>query len=136
MRWGEKYSAKFPDPAKTRHYYIAVEADKWDYLPSGSDEVCGMPLAPDLLPKHSAWKARYFQYTAGTFTKRVSETSRLGILGPVLRGVVGEYVAVTFLNREIGGIYSMHPHGVKYDKDSEGSYHSDLADKLASRKNL
>ncbi|HEY3857018.1 MAG TPA: multicopper oxidase domain-containing protein [Verrucomicrobiae bacterium] len=130
---GGKYFGQVPDPAKTRHYYIAVESDKWDYLPSGSDPVCGIPLTPDILGNHSVWKARYFQYTDASFTKRVPQTSRLGILGPVLRGVVGEYLAVTFLNREIGGVYSMHPHGVKYDKDSEGSYHSDFADKAAPR---
>jgi hypothetical protein len=132
---GGKYFGQIPDPAKTRHYYIAVEADKWDYLPSGSDPVCGIPLTPDILQNHSVWKARYFQYTDASFTKRAPQTPRLGILGPVLRGVVGEYLAVTFLNREIGGVYSMHPHGVKYDKDSEGSYHSDFADKAASRGN-
>jgi hypothetical protein len=131
---GGKYFGQTPDPAKTRHYYIAAEAQKWDYLPSGSDQVCGMPLPPSVILKHNVWKARYFQYTDGTFTKRVPQTSRLGILGPVLRGVVGEYLEVTFLNREIGGVYSMHPHGVKYDKDSEGSYHSDRADQLALRR--
>jgi hypothetical protein len=122
--FGGKYFGQIPDPAKTRHYYIAAESDKWDYLPSGSDPVCGTPLSPNILLDHSVWKVRYFQYTDGTFTKRVPQTPRLGILGPVLRGVVGEYLAVTFLNREISGIYSMHPHGVKYDRDSEGSYHT------------
>jgi manganese oxidase len=131
---GGKYFGQIPDPAKTRHYYIAAEADKWDYLPSGSDEVCGLPLTPAVIEKHKVWKVRYFQYTDGTFTKRMPQTARLGILGPVLRGTVGEYLAVTFLNREIGGIYSMHPHGVKYDKDSEGSYHSDHADQLAAHR--
>jgi hypothetical protein len=131
---GGKYFGQIPDPAKTRHYYIAAEAQKWDYLPSGSDEVCGLPLTPSVLLKHNVWKVRYFQYTDATFTKRVPQPSRLGILGPVLRGVVGEYLAVTFLNREIGGVYSMHPHGVKYDKDSEGSYHGGRADQLASRR--
>ena len=41
---GGKYFGQIPDPAKTRHYYIAAEAQKWDYLPSGSDVVCGLPL--------------------------------------------------------------------------------------------
>lgn len=131
---GGKYFGRVPDPAKTRHYYIAAEAQKWDYMPSGSDEVCGLAIPPAVVLKHNVWKVRYFQYTDGTFTKRVPQQSRLGILGPVLRGVVGEYLAVTFLNREIGGIYSMHPHGVRYDKDSEGSYHSDYADQLAARR--
>jgi hypothetical protein len=43
-------------------------------------------------------------------------------LGPVLRGVVGEYLAVTFFNRT-DEVLSMHPHGVKYDKHSEGAFH-------------
>src|SRR4029078_5199525 len=46
---------------------------------------------------------------------------RLGLLGPALRGVVGEFLAVTFLNRADRPL-SMHPHGAKYDKDSEGAY--------------
>jgi hypothetical protein len=129
---GGKYFGKTPDPAKTRHYYIAAEADLWDYLPSGSDPVCGMPLPVDIVLQHKIWKVRYFQYTDGTFTKRVPQPARLGILGPVLRGMVGDYLEVTFLNRAIGGIYSMHPHGVKYDKDSEGSYQPDQA-KLPGR---
>ncbi len=131
---GGKYFGQIPDPARTRHYYIAAEAQKWDYLPSGSDEVCGMPLTPSVVLKHNVWKGRYFEYTDGTFTKRAPETARLGILGPVLRGTVGQYLAVTFLNREIGGVYSMHPHGVKYDKDSEGSYYGVRADQLSSRR--
>jgi hypothetical protein len=131
---GGKYFGQTPDPAKTRHYYIAAEAAKWDYLPSGSDEVCGLPLTPSVIQRHNVWKVRYFQYNDGSFTKRVPQLSRLGILGPVLRGVVGQYLEVTFLNNEIGGVYSMHPHGVKYDKDSEGSYHSNRADKLAAHR--
>ncbi len=124
---------KFPIPRE-----LAITTSPWSrtngiIFPSGSDPVCGIPLTPDILQNHSVWKARYFQYTDATFTKRAPQTPRLGILGPVLRGVVGEYLEVTFLNREIGGTYSMHPHGVKYDKDSEGSYHSDFADKAASR---
>jgi hypothetical protein len=36
--------------------------------------------------------------------------------------VVGEYLVVTFLNRT-DQLLSMHPHGVHYDKDSEGAYY-------------
>src|SRR4051812_5288657 len=43
-------------------------------------------------------------------------------MGPVLRGQVGDYLVVTFYNRTARPL-SMHPHGVKYDKDSEGSYY-------------
>ncbi|HEY2082330.1 MAG TPA: hypothetical protein VGI88_06055, partial [Verrucomicrobiae bacterium] len=119
---GGKYFGQTPDPAKTRHYYIAAEPVRWDFMPVGSDPICGMTPSANVLAWHLVRKARYFQYTDGTFTQRVPQASRLGILGPVLRGVVGEYLEITFLNRTALPL-SMHPHGVKYDKDSEGSYY-------------
>ena len=121
---GGKYFGQTPDPAKTHHYYIAAETDQWDFMPSGADPVCGMRPPPDVLARHVIRKVRYFQYTDGTFTVRVPQPARLGILGPVLRGVVGDYLQITFLNRTALPL-SMHPHGVKYDKDSEGSYYRD-----------
>ncbi len=121
---GGKYFGQPPDPAKTRHYYIAAEPDQWDFMPAGSDPVCGMTPSRAILAEHLVRKVRYFQYTDGTFTERMPQTPRLGILGPVLRGVVGDYMEITFLNRTALPL-SMHPHGVKYDKDSEGSYYTD-----------
>lgn len=121
---GGKYFGQAPDPAKTHHYYIAAEPDQWDYMPIGSDPICGMVPAPGVRSNHRALKVRYFQYTDGTFTTRVPQPARLGILGPVLRGVVGDYLVITFLNRTALPL-SMHPHGVKYDKDSEGSFYGD-----------
>ena len=67
-------------------------------------------------------KLRYVEYTDASFGTRVITDPRLGIRGPTLRGVVGEYLAVTFLNRTPDPV-SMHPHGVKYDKDSEGAHY-------------
>jgi FtsP/CotA-like multicopper oxidase with cupredoxin domain len=121
---GGKYFGQTPDPARTRHYYIAAEPVKWDFMPMGSDPICGMTPSANVLAWHLVRKARYIQYTDGTFTQRVPQPPRLGILGPVLRGVVGDYLEITFLNRTAVPL-SMHPHGVKYDKDSEGSYYGD-----------
>ncbi len=119
---GGKFFGVAPDPAKTRHYYIAAEPELWDYAPEGSDPICGKPLPPPVVARRRSGKLRYVQYTDETFTSKVFQTPRLGILGPVLRGVVGEYLAVTFVNRTARPL-SMHPHGVRYDKDSEGTYH-------------
>ena len=80
------------------------------------------PLPPPLLRERKAGKVRYVQYTDATFTAQVIAQRSLGILGPVLRGVVGEFLAVTFLNRTDQPL-SMHPHGLKYDKDSEGAHY-------------
>lgn len=119
---GGKLFGHAPDPAKTRRYYVAAESELWDFAPSGRDEICGGPLPPPVVAARKNGKLRYVQYTDATFTARVIAPPSLGILGPVLRGVVGEYLAVTFLNRTSQPL-SMHPHGVKYDKDNEGSYY-------------
>lgn len=111
-----------PDPKTTRRYYIAAEPMQWDFAPEVSEPICGTPLPPSAASNHErVSKLRYVQYTDATFTARMLPTPRLGIMGPVLRGVVGETLAVTFLNRTAQPL-SMHPHGVRYDRDSEGAY--------------
>ena len=121
---GGKYFGKAPEASRIHHYYIAAEAERWNYMPIGSDPICGMTPPPEVRSRSEVLKVRYFQYTDGTFTQRVKQPSRLGILGPVLRGVVGDFIEITFLNRTALPL-SMHPHGVKYDKDSEGSSYGD-----------
>ena len=119
---GGKIFGRTPAPAKTRRYYIAAEPQLWDYAPEGRDPICGKPFPPQIAAQRSGTKLRYIEYTDDTFTTRVIANPRLGVLGPVLRGVVGDYLAVTFLNRTAQPL-SMHPHGVKYDKDNEGAYY-------------
>ena len=119
---GGKIFGQTPDPARTRRYYVAAEPELWDYAPQGMDPICGKPFPPPLILQRQGGKLRYVQYTDATFQSKVMPNRSLGIMGPALRGVVGEYLAVTFLNRT-GRPLSMHPHGVKYDKDSEGSYY-------------
>src|SRR5690349_3114553 len=45
---GGKFFGRTPDPAKTRHYYIAAEPELWDYVPQGVDPICGKPLPPPI----------------------------------------------------------------------------------------
>ncbi len=119
---GGKFFGATPDPARTRRYFVAIEPELWDYAPQALDPVCGMPFPPPVKANHRGVRLRYIQYTDDSFTAKVIQPPRLGILGPVLRGVVGDYLAVTVLNR-VSQPLSLHPHGVKYDKDSEGSYY-------------
>jgi FtsP/CotA-like multicopper oxidase with cupredoxin domain len=44
-----------------------------------------------------------------------------GILGPILRAQVGDEIRITFKNN-LRFNCSMHPHGVFYDKESEGAW--------------
>ena len=119
---GGKFFGQIPDPARSRHYYIAAETSLWDYAPQGLDPICGKPLPPPVLKNRSGSKIRYVQYADDQFQNPIRGNPSLGLMGPVLRGTVGEYLVVTFLNRS-GGPVSMHPHGVQHDKDSEGSYY-------------
>ena len=125
------------EPAgKTRTYYVAVDEVNWDYAPSGRDEAMGGPF--DEIAKgytepgpHQIGrvykKAIYREYTDASFTTlkvRVPEEQYLGLLGPILRGEVGDTIKVVFRNHS-SHPYSMHPHGVLYRKDSEGSDYND-----------
>jgi len=110
----------FPLYAVTRHYYIAAEKVSWDYAPSGMDLIHGRPV-PGPWAGHTKWdKLRYIEYTDATFTTRKPQPIWLGILGPVIRADVGDDIIVDFWNRT-STWHSIHPHGLRYDKDSEGS---------------
>ncbi len=105
--------------AATRRYYIAAEDVTWNYAPSGMDLLNAVPIRQPWLKLQ--WpKTRFVEYTDDTFTTKKPQPDWLGILGPVIRAEVGDEVVVEFLNR--GRFpHSMHPHGLRYDKDNEGS---------------
>lgn len=72
-------------------------------------------------------KAVYREYTDATFNTRKTRTTNqehLGVLGPVIRGEVGDVIEVVFKNKATRP-YSIHPQGVRYDKANEGSLYND-----------
>ena len=74
------------------------------------------------------YKALYREYTDATFTtlKPVPpEWHHLGTLGPAIQAEVGDEVHVVFKNRTPDLTLSVHPHGLFYDKDSEGAGYND-----------
>jgi manganese oxidase len=108
--------------AATRHYYIAAEEVTWNYAPSGMDLLTATPIRQPWSFKLQWPKARFIEYTDDTFTVRKPQPDWLGILGPVIRAEVGDEIVVEFLNR--GHVaHDMHPHGLRYDKNSEGSFY-------------
>ncbi len=133
-------------PSKVRTYYVAADEVEWDYAPDGINKMMGMKFdgyAATFMQRgrHSIGrvyrKAIYREYTDATFTTlkpRAPEWQHLGILGPVLRAEVGDTIRVIFKNNATRP-YSMHPHGVFYEKGSEGSVYDDgssAADKANS----
>jgi FtsP/CotA-like multicopper oxidase with cupredoxin domain len=117
-------------------YFVAAEEVSWDYIPSRRDDAMGRPFddsqkmyaeaGPNAVG-HIYKKAVYREYTDARFSTpkpRPPEEGYLGILGPVLRGEVGDTIKVVFKNKA-SRPYSMHPHGVFYAKSSEGSMYND-----------
>lgn len=65
-------------------------------------------------------KAVYRHYTDNTYSTEIPKPAWLGFLGPVLRAEVGD-VLLIHLKNFASRPYSLHPHGVFYNKDSEGN---------------
>src|SRR5215208_562428 len=107
---------------RTRTYYTAAENTTWNYAPPGKDQMTGKPVPAPWGKQLVYKKVRYFEYTDDSFTQKKPQPAWLGILGPIIRGVEGDTVKVVFYNKA-GNPYSMHPHGLHYDKDNEGATH-------------
>ncbi|MGH7568861.1 MAG: multicopper oxidase domain-containing protein [Gemmatimonadales bacterium] len=120
----------------TRTYYVAAEEVEWDYAPSGTNQITGAAFTgfetelterrPDRIGRKYR-KAVYREYTDSTFATvkpRPAAWTHLGILGPLLRAEVGDTIRVVFRNKA-SRPYSVHPHGVFYNKDSEGAPYAD-----------
>lgn len=129
--------ASAPPPiagGRENSYYVAAEEVDWDYAPRLN--VLKEPFCGDLDSIKREFgrrigstykKAIYRQYTDSSFTKlaeRPAEWKHLGMLGPLLRAVVGDRLRVTLLNKTRFPV-SMHPHGVFYTKANEGSGYDD-----------
>jgi len=112
--------------AAVRHYYIAAEDVFWSYAPSGHNLLNGNPIPQPWAVELGWTKTRYIEYTDDTFTVKKPQPEWLGILGPIIRAEVGDEIVVDFLNRGKSD-HSMHPHGLRYDKDNEGSLYLPLA---------
>ncbi|KAH9487802.1 hypothetical protein Btru_068388 [Bulinus truncatus] len=113
-----------------RDYYIAARDIVWDYKPDGKqDDVrynnrYQTSGPPENIIGHTYYKTAYFQYSDQTFTREVPKPDYLGILGPLIAGEVGDVILVHFFNNASRS-YSIHTHGVLYDKRSEGSIYLD-----------
>ncbi|KAJ7997531.1 hypothetical protein DPEC_G00229980 [Dallia pectoralis] len=120
---------------KERVFYVGIREINWDYAPSRKNLINGMDIADD---EHASVflmsgpqrigrvykKAVYRQYTDASYLHQVPQPAWLGYLGPVLRAEVDD-VIIVHLKNFASRNYSLHPHGVFYDKDSEGALYPD-----------
>ncbi|GFY46394.1 ceruloplasmin, partial [Trichonephila inaurata madagascariensis] len=115
---------------KLREVFIAAEEIEWDYAPYGFNFMSGLNLTED---SYSApyfekgphriggvyRKAVYREYTDATFTvqkQRGPDDVHLALMGPTLRGEVGDIIKVTFRNKA-SWPYSIDTHGAYYLKN-------------------
>ncbi|XP_040119486.1 coagulation factor V [Oryx dammah] len=105
-----------------KNYYIAAEEISWDYSKFVQSE------DTDDVPEDTVYKKVVFRkYLDSTFTKLDPQgeyEEHLGILGPVIRAEVDDVIQVRFKNLA-SRPYSLHPHGLSYEKSSEGKTYED-----------
>lgn len=64
-------------------------------------------------------KAVYLQYTDLTFRQEIGKPKWLGFVGPIISAEEDDTVVVHLKNMA-SRKYSIHPHGMNYNKSSEG----------------
>ena len=129
-------SSESTDAATVRTYYIAADEVAWDYAPQQRNMITGTPFGPTARVfvrrgrdriGHVYLKSLFRGYTDATFRHRApvpAQWRHLGLLGPPIEAEVGDTIRVVFRNN-LHRPASMHPHGVLYAKDSEGSLYND-----------
>ncbi|XP_026304234.1 coagulation factor V isoform X2 [Piliocolobus tephrosceles] len=109
-----------------RNYYIAAEEISWDYSEFVQRET-DIEDSDDI-PEDTVYKKVVFRkYLDSTFTKRDPRgeyEEHLGILGPIIRAEVDDVIQVRFKNLA-SRPYSLHAHGLSYEKSSEGKTYED-----------
>ena len=124
----------FHSNGRTRTY--STDQVVWDYAPHGRNDITGRPFdkTADTYVKSGPGrigprylKCLYRGYTDATFNHglpRPADQGYLGLFGPVIHAEVGDTIQVAFRNT-CPFPASVHPHGVFYDKDSEGAPYND-----------
>ena len=110
-----------PQPGgQAREYWVQVRPLRWDPCPTGRDTWMKMRV-----PSKRKFTALAYQlYTPGFAEPAAAPT----IPGPILEAEVGDTLVVHFRNGDhhFGQPITMHPHGVRYTPDYDGSYLGDF----------
>jgi FtsP/CotA-like multicopper oxidase with cupredoxin domain len=129
---------------QVRTYYLAADEVAWDYAPKRRNMITGTRFGAtentfvargDRRIGSVYRKALYREYTDATFkhrSARPANWAHLGLLGPTLHAEVGDTIRVVFRNNTRHPA-SIHPHGVLYDKSSEGALYADGTSGAAKR---
>ncbi|XP_058514701.1 hephaestin [Ochotona princeps] len=119
----------------TRVYYLGIRDVQWNYAPKGRNVITNQPLENDTVASsflksdnnrigRNYKKTVYKEYKDDSYKDEVAQPAWLGFLGPVLQAEVGDVIRIHLKNFATRP-YTIHPHGVFYEKDSEGSLYPD-----------
>ncbi|XP_036611939.1 coagulation factor V isoform X2 [Trichosurus vulpecula] len=109
-----------------KNYYIAAEEVLWDYS-KFSKSMKKADDDGDTIGNTVYKKVIFRSYRDSTFSvpdPRGENEEHLGILGPVIRAEVDDVIQVRFKNLA-SRPYSLHAHGLSYEKSSEGKTYED-----------
>jgi plastocyanin len=112
-----------PAGAAVHEHWIAAVPVSWDIAPNGQDAIHHAEIPPE---RRRLQTVVYRAYTRNWGRRldggRPSQTT--GLIGPQIRGRVGDRFVIHFRNRDTlrRDPHSMHFHGVHYAFGSDGSY--------------
>lgn len=117
----------FQSNGRVREYWIQADSFEHNAVPNGYDGMMGTHYTPE---QTTFWAIGFRAYTPNWGTPLPADTSpqgigtNSGIPGPVLRAEVGDTLVVHFRNNDAHyqWPHSMHPHGVRYDRDNDGGW--------------
>ncbi|KAB0403537.1 hypothetical protein E2I00_007479, partial [Balaenoptera physalus] len=104
-----------------KNYYIAAEELSWDYSKFAQSE--DTDVSKDTIYKKVVFR-KYLDSTFNKLDPRGEYEEHLGILGPIIRAEVDDVIQVRFKNLA-SRPYSLHAHGLSYEKSSEGKTYED-----------
>jgi len=109
--------------AAVREYWIAAVPVPWNIAPNGRNAIEGEQLDPERTHITTVVFRSYTRNFGRRLDRRGQDQQR-GLIGPLIRGEVGDRFIVHFANRDhvFKRPHSMHFHGVRYRFGSDGSF--------------
>jgi FtsP/CotA-like multicopper oxidase with cupredoxin domain len=110
-----------PQPGgQAREYWVQAESFMWDPVPTGRDEWMKMGV-----PRRRRFRALGYRLYSTGFATPIGP-AQMG--GPTLTGEVGDTIVVHMRNGDehFGQAVTLHPHGVRYTPDYDGTYLGDF----------
>jgi FtsP/CotA-like multicopper oxidase with cupredoxin domain len=115
----DELSFATPEPAPggvRREHWIQARTITWDIAPTGRDDWHGRSVG-----QPRSYRAVVYQEMTPGFARAAGPAA---IPGPTLHAEVGDTIVVHFRNnaRALRQALTMHPHGVRYTPDYDGTY--------------